>query len=235
MDLLQHEGLVAALLGGFGVPGDLFGGALDRVAVGVGDPHLVGFDFDQLAVFDRHRDAGVGEEGGDRRGEEGLPLADAGDQRALLAGAEQAVRLVGVHRDEGVVAAQLGVGGAGGGGEVAVVVVGDQVGDHLGVGLGGEVLAFGDQALAQLGVVLDDPVEDDVDLAGAVVVRVGVLLGDPAVGRPAGVGDAGLGRARGRRCRWRPRSTAARRLARLPTAWTDSTSPSSSRLMPAES
>ena len=37
VDLLQHEGLVAALLGGVLVPGDLLGLALDRVAVGVGD------------------------------------------------------------------------------------------------------------------------------------------------------------------------------------------------------
>ena len=104
------------------------------------------------------------------------------------------LRLVGVHGDEGVVAAQLGVGGAHRGGEVAVVAGGDQVGDYLGVGLGGEDLALLLQRPAQLGVVLDDPVEDDVDLAGAVVVRVGVLLGDAAVGCPTGVGDPGCRR-----------------------------------------
>ena len=236
VDLLQHEGLVAALLGGVGVPGHLFGAALDRLAAGVGDPDPAGFDFDDLAVFDRHRRAGVGEEGGDRGGEEGLPLADAGDQRALLAGPDQALGLVGVHGDEGVVAAQLGVGGANGGGEVAVVVAGDQVGDDLGVGLGGELLAFGLESLAQLGVVLDDPVEDDVDLAGAVVVGMGVLLGDPAVGGPAGVGDAGLRGRQGAGAVVGPLgSTAARRLARLPTACTLSTSPSSSTERPAES
>ena len=89
---------------------------------------------------------GLGEEGGDRRGEEALALADAGDQRALLAGADQEARLVGVHGDEGVVAAQLGEGGADGGGEVAVVVAGDQVGDDLGVGFGAELLALGLEA-----------------------------------------------------------------------------------------
>ena len=141
-----------------------------------------------------------------------------------------------MHRDEGVVAAQLGVGGADRGGEVAVVVAGDQVGDHLGVGVGGELLALGLQALAQLGVVLDDPVEDDVDLAGAVVVGVRVLLGDAAVGRPAGVGDAGVRRAAAAPAPLSARSsTAARRLARLPTACTLSTSPSSSTERPAES
>ncbi len=125
VDLLQHEGLIAALLGRIGVPGDLLGLALHRLALGVGHAHPVRPSFDDLAVFDRYRATGVGEEGRDRRGEEGLTLADAGDQRALLAGADQAVGLLGVHRDEGVVAAQLGVGGADGGGEVALVVVGD--------------------------------------------------------------------------------------------------------------
>ena len=114
----------------------------------------------------------------------------------------------------------------------------DQVGDDLGVGLRAEVVAVLDQLAAQLGVVLDDPVENDVDLAAAVAVGMGVLLGDPAVGRPAGVGEAdrrlGLGDGDGA-----PRlvrsATAARRLARLPTARTDSIRPSSSRERPAES
>ena len=61
-----------------------------------------------------HRFAGLGEEGWDRRSEEALPLADAGDQRALLARADQQAGLVGVHGDEGVVAAQLSEGGADG-------------------------------------------------------------------------------------------------------------------------
>ena len=166
VDLLQHEGLVAALLGGGLVPVDLLGRALDRVALGVGDRHPGGVDRDDLVVLDRHRPPRLGEEGGDRRGEEALALADAGDQRALLARPDQQVGAVGVHGDEGVVAAQLGEGGADRGGQVAVVVAGDQVGDHLGVGFGAELLPFGLEPGAQLGVVLDDPVEDDVDPVG---------------------------------------------------------------------
>ncbi len=48
-------------------------------------------------------------------------------------------------------------------------------------------MPLADQLAPQLGVVLDDPVEDDVDLLLAVAVRMGVLLGDPAVRRPARV------------------------------------------------
>ena len=45
-------------------------------------------------------------------------------------------------------------------------------------------------SLLQIEVVLDDAVVDDDDLAGAVAVRVRVLLGRPAVRRPARVADA---------------------------------------------
>jgi hypothetical protein len=48
-----------------------------------------------------------------------------------------------------------------------------------------------DEALLELGVVLDDPVHDDVDAIGGVVVRMGVLLAHPAMGRPARVTDPG--------------------------------------------
>ena len=45
-------------------------------------------------------------------------------------------------------------------------------------------------SLLQIEVVLDDAVVDDDDLAGAVAVRMRVLLGRPAVRRPARVADA---------------------------------------------
>jgi hypothetical protein len=80
--------------------------------------------------------------------------------------------------------------------EIPMVVALDQVGDDLRVGLGAEAMALGLELAPELGMVLDDPVEDDVDLVLAVAVRVGVLLGDPPVSRPASVGDAGLGDGR---------------------------------------
>ena len=144
VDLLQHEGLIAALLGGVGVPGRSLrrrGSTGSPSASVIVTPPASIVTISPFSISIAR--AGVGEEGRDRRGEEGLALADPGDQRALLAGADQPPGLVGVHGDEGVVAAQLGEGGAHRGGEVAVVVAGDQVGDDLGVGLGGERLPFG--------------------------------------------------------------------------------------------
>ena len=82
----------------------------------------------------------MGEERGDRGGDELLAVAAADDQRALLAGADEQLGLVGGDGHERVVAAQRGVGGAHGLDEAVAAssALRDQVGDDLGVGLGGE-------------------------------------------------------------------------------------------------
>ena len=66
----------------------------------------------------------------------------------------------------------------------------DQVRDDFGVGLGLELVPFGDQLALDLEVVLDDAVVHDDDAAGAVAVRMGVLLGRTAVRGPARVAEA---------------------------------------------
>ena len=53
-----------------------------------------------------------------------------------------------------------------------------------------KTVPFALQLVAQLAEVLDDAVVDDRDALGR--MRVGVVLGRPAVGGPAGVADAGL-------------------------------------------
>ena len=68
---------------------------------------------------------------------------------------------------------------------LAAELVFEQVADDLGVGLGVERVAAGEQLAAKLGVVLDDAVVDDGQSTLAVQVRMGVGIGDSAVGRPA--------------------------------------------------
>ena len=199
VDLLHHEGGPTALLGGVLVPGDLLVVAGHRVPPGVRDLGALGGDRDQLAVLDLQNAAGLGQEGWDRRSDEGLVVAQADDQRALFAGRDQHVGLVGVHCDERIVPAQLAESGAHGLRQVAVEVALDQVADDLGVGLGAEHVAVLGQFLAQLAVVLDDAVQDDVDLVAAVAVGVRVLLGHAAVRRPAGVCHADRGGRRANR------------------------------------
>src|SRR5208283_3878394 len=72
---------------------------------------------------------------------------------------------------------------------VAFQVFLDQVRDDLGVGLGGEAMAFLDQLLLEADIVLHDTVVDDNDLSGAVAMRVRVLLRRTSVRGPADVAD----------------------------------------------
>ncbi len=70
----------------------------------------------------------------------------------------------------------------------ALHLLADQMRDDLGVGLGDEFGALGLQLAAQLDEILDDAVVHDRKPLGG--VRMGVVLGRTAVGRPAGVADA---------------------------------------------
>ena len=84
------------------------------------------------------------------------------------------------------------------GGLTVPICLGDQVHGDLGVGVAGKLHAGLLQLVAQGGEVLDDAVVDDGDLAGGVAMRVCVAVGGTAVGRPAGVPQAG-GAAQGPR------------------------------------
>src|SRR6185503_5899508 len=133
-----------------------------------------------------------------------LPICDVGfaggepdDHRALVARPDELARMILVDRDERVVPLELVVRPPHGLDEVALVVLLDQVRDRLGIRLRGERVAGGGESGSQLTVVLDDPVEDDRERLGALCGQwVRVLLGDPAVGRPACVAKPGR---RGRR------------------------------------
>ncbi len=196
-DLLEHEPVVAALLGGSGVPVDPVGLRLGRRAVEAGHGHAAfAVDLDDLVLTELAGLAGVRDEGGDVRAEEVLTVADADHQRAVAPRGDEGVRLVGVRRDQGERAVQPSADDAHRLGEPArprrerVVRGGEEVRGHLGVGLGGELDAGVLELRAQGGEVLDDPVVDHGDAAVAGHVRVGVAVGRSAVRRPAGVPDA---------------------------------------------
>jgi hypothetical protein len=105
----------------------------------------------------------------------------------------------------------------------------DEVGHGLGVGLRREGVPVRGEALPELAVVLDDPVQDDGELLGLLRgQRVGVRLGDASVGRPARVPeDVVAGDV--------PFPARSRRFCRLPTARVYVSPESSSSAMPAES
>ena len=214
VDLLQHERLVALLLGSLVVPVDLDLLALDLVARHVEEACAFRGDRDDLAVLDDwtrrvwRRKAAIDEARND------LAVTETDDERALETSADEQTGMVPVTDHEREVALELPVRLADGLDEVAMVVALDEVDDRLGVRLGGEDVALGLERLLELAVVLDDPVEDDRDLlVGRAGQRMGVLEADAAVRRPARVPDAG-------RRREPFASASARRWPRFPTART---------------
>ena len=191
MDLLEHEGLVALLLGRLGIPVDLDDLPLERLTVGGLELDPVRAQHDELVVIDVLDAAGLAQERRNGRRDELLVLAAADDQRALLADADEQPGLIGAHGDERVVPAKLGVRLAYRIHEAVGLVAGDEMGDDLGVGLRCKPRALRDELVLERDVVLDDPVDDDVNPVGVVEVGVRVLLGDPPVRRPPGVSDPG--------------------------------------------
>ena len=88
-------------------------------------------------------------------------------ERHLLPRADKHAGVIAMDDDEREVALELGEREPDGLDEVALVVPLDEVRDGLGVGLGGELVAFGEEALLQLAVVLDDPVQHDRQRLGS--------------------------------------------------------------------
>ena len=194
VDLLQHERLVALLLGGLVVPVHLGLEPLDLSARAVEEACAGRRDLDDLAVLDQLHATRLAQECGDRRGEEGLAVAEADEERALETGPDEDAGMVGVDDDDRKMALEVPVRRAHGLGQVAGIVALDEMGDHLSVGLGRERVAVGLEALAQLAEVLDDAVQDDGDLLVAAGERMRVLDADAPVRRPARVADSRGGR-----------------------------------------
>ena len=197
VDFLEHEMLEAALLRHDGVPGDVLHLARDGLAVEVGELHARGRDHGQVAVGQEEQVARVIEDRRHVGGDEVLVLAQADDRRRAIARGHDLVGLIHGNHRQREDARQLLHRPADGffqryrpavaGGEVMLL---DQVGDDLGVGLGGELVPFFDEPLLEREVVLDNAVVHHHDLAGAIAVRVGVFLGGTPVRGPAGVADA---------------------------------------------
>jgi hypothetical protein len=192
-DLLEHEVLVARLLGLDRVPRDALRGLFPRAAVGAGERRALARHHGHLAVVQEDHVARVGEQGGHVGRDEELVVAEADDERRPVAHRDDLPRIVGGDEDEREEAAQRFERAAHGALEpVAAHLALDEVRHDLGVRLGDEPVSLGGQLALQIEVVLDDAVVDDDDAARAVAVGVGVLLGRPAVRRPARVADAVL-------------------------------------------
>ncbi len=193
MDLLQHVVRVLATLHGVGRQLALANRALGSLAMLVNHLHAGAVDRRDVALLQEHEPARHGQQRRDVRGDEVLALAQAHDDRAACACQHDGVRVLLGHDRKRIGAVQLAHGRLHGVEQALarVEVHVHPVRDHLGVGLGAELVATALQVVAQRLVVLDDAVVHDGD-AVARDVRVGIALARHAVGRPAGVRDAEL-------------------------------------------
>src|ERR1043166_5957270 len=183
---------VAFLLGHHGVPHDLLRRAVDRLVLLVEelDGLLIGDGV--LAVLQIDDVARVGEERRNIRRDDVLVLAEADDQRRAVLRGDDRPRLAAVAHHQRLVSFELLERLLHRVGELRPIlqVLFDEVRDDLGVGLGLELVPRLLQPLLEREEVLDDAVVDDDDLAGAVAVRVGIVLVRLAVRGPARVAHA---------------------------------------------
>ena len=192
VNLLEHVVRVVALAGVVvaQVVADVLHPHVGGVHVLVADHPALAVQLADLAVVQVHHLVRVPGQGGRIRGEVVAVRPQADGQRATQPRADQHPRLVPAHHRQPVGALHQLDRFADGVQEVAVVVVGDQVRQHFGVGLAVELHPVGLQLVLQQHVVFDHAVVHHGDGAVAAQVRVGVGVGRPAVGGPAGVADA---------------------------------------------
>ena len=193
-DLLEHEVLVAALLGSLDVPRDAGDGLLHGLSGAVKDGITVGTHLGELTVVEidhifrvRHERRHVG-------GEEVLTRADADDQRAAVAREEHLVRAIGAQDADRIAALQTAKCLHDGVLQVAVagIIHIQQVHNDLRVRLAMEPEPLSLQHLAQLHEVFDDAVLHDGELAVIAHVRVGIRLRRRAVRCPARMAEADI-------------------------------------------
>ncbi len=147
----------------------------------------------------------MGHHGAHITGEEVFAFPEAEHERTAAPGADDHVGQLAVQHDNAIGADHLferrperldepPLGVLTGG---VVVMFADQMGKHLGIGLGLENMAFPEEFLAQDGVIFDHAIVNERQFIALIKVRVRVVVGHFPVGGPAGVGNpdmAGGGR-----------------------------------------
>ena len=128
-------------------------------------------------------------------------VADADDEGRAAPRADDLAGMLAADDGDAVSADDLAQGVAHGLGEgtrlavgagLALVIVANQMGQHLGVGGGVKGVAGLEEPFLETVAILNHAVVDEGDGAGLVQVGVGILIGGRAVGGPAGMADAEL-------------------------------------------
>ena len=173
-DLLEHEVIIAALLGCLDGPGDAADGLFDLPARAVEDRDALGRELGEVPVVEIDRVFRVAHERGHVGGKVIFPDADAEDQRARLLDGVERIGPIRAEDAEGVGPLEPRDRAHDGGFEVSPVEALEQVDDDLRVRLALKGITRGDELLAQLREVFDDAVVHHGEAPVVRQMRVGV-------------------------------------------------------------
>ena len=190
VDFLEHEVLETALFGCLGIPVDLEDLLRHELALAVRDDDGILFHDGHLAIVEDIRAARPADDGRDVGCDEVLAVAEADDKRVVLLRADELVRMLAAHEDEGIRTFDAAQHFADAFLEVAIVDLFQEVRNDFRVRLGLERMAFLDELFFERQIVLDDAVMHDDEIARAVRMRMRVDIRRTAVRRPARMADA---------------------------------------------
>lgn len=197
-DFLFHEAGKVAEFGGGGVPVDLLDDGFDVGAGGSGDAEVVGAEVHHFVVVEVNDVGGAMGEGADVGSEEVFAFAEPDDEGGATARADEFTGAILANDRDAKGALDVGEAFADRFEEAVFifnlgflgVVVGDEVGEGFGIGLGFEGISLLEEEFFHAEVIFNDPVVDDRNGIVAAGMGVGVCLGNIAVGGPAGMADA---------------------------------------------
>ena len=195
MDFLEHEMLETTLLRRSGIESQFGNLAGDGDVVQIPHVHRFGGDDGDVIVIQIDHPLGVGKNGRGIGSDDSFPIPHPDHDGTAAAGGDDFLRLARREHGDTEGAFHLMQGVANGLEQIALVAIADEVGQHLGIRLGIEMMPLAFETRAQRSVVLDDSIVDQGDITRFIKVRVGIHLGGRTVSGPAGVGDTGIAAA----------------------------------------
>ena len=172
------------------------GHGLSVLALEGGNPEFSLVQNGNLPVVEKDSLLGPSHEGGSVAGNEIRLIAQPDYERRSTTGSDHHLRIIDAENGNAVGSPALGKSQPNGIDEAILilrklgVMIGDQVAEDLGIGLGGEGDSLGGEKALEGAEVLDDPVVDQDELTVLAQMRMGIGNGNRTVGRPTGMGDA---------------------------------------------